>query len=47
MLDMALVDQVSIRMGLSIEACLNMLDAGWAYVETLGRPPRWEKAYVH
>jgi hypothetical protein len=41
------LEQVAIRTGLSTEACLNMLNAGWAYVETIGQPPRWEKTHVH
>jgi len=40
------LEQVSIRTGLSREACLNMLNGGWAYVERMGQPPRWEKAVI-
>lgn len=40
----ATIEQVAERIGLSNEATRNMLEAGWVYVETLGKPPRWERA---
>lgn len=36
------LNEVAIRTNLSIEACQELLDGGWTYIETLNGLPRWE-----
>lgn len=41
----AQVEEVAQRCGLSPSDVLLLLQEGWAYIEELGRPIRWEKHY--
>lgn len=41
-MDEQILDDISRRTGLSVEACRNMLENGWTYVEELRGISRWE-----
>lgn len=40
-MDIQMLQSISVKTGLKVNTCQNLLEQGWRYVEELDKPARW------